>query len=260
MKTLVSIITPLYNSEAYISDTITSVLNQTYSHWELLLVDDASTDSTCAVVNAFVNKHPNIFLLKNEVNSGAGHSRNRGIQMAKGDFIAFLDADDLWKPEKLQKQLQFIETHNTDVCFSSYELIDEQSNPMHVKVEALPVLSYSKLLKSNYIGNLTGMYNAKSLGKVYMPLLRKRQDWLLWLNAIQRSGKPAMSINDSLAYYRVRKASISSNKWRLVKYNYWVYKKGLGYSIPASILKMIVFLYEHFFVKSKQNKVLATGG
>lgn len=254
MKALVSIITPLYNSEAFITETITSVLNQTYKHWELVLIDDASTDATCSIASDFVAKHPNIFLLKNETNLGAGHSRNRGIQVAQGDFIAFLDADDLWKPEKLEKQIQFINTHDTDICFSSYELINESSEPLNIKVEALPILSYKKLLKSNYIGNLTGMYNAKTLGKVYMPLLRKRQDWLLWLNALERSKKPALSIKESLGYYRVRETSISANKWRLIKYNYWVYKKGLGYSIPASILKMIVFFYEHFFIKSKQNK------
>ncbi|TYB74208.1 glycosyltransferase family 2 protein [Bizionia gelidisalsuginis] len=256
MKALVSIITPLYNSELFISETITSVLNQTYSHWELLLIDDGSTDATCTIVNNFVAKYPNIFLLINDTNRGAGHSRNRGIQVAKGDFIAFLDADDLWKPEKLDKQVSFLNTQDTDICFSSYELINEASQPLNTKVEALPILNYAKLLKSNYIGNLTGMYNAKTLGKVYMPLLRKRQDWVLWLNALERSGKPALSINDALAYYRLRKASISASKWRLIKYNYWVYKKGLGYSIPASILKMIVFLYEHFLVKSKQNKTI----
>lgn len=254
MKALVSIITPLYNSEAFITETINSVLNQTYKHWELVLIDDASTDGTYSIASDFVAKYANIFLLKNETNLGAGHSRNRGIQVAQGDFIAFLDADDLWKPEKLEKQIQFINTHDTDICFSSYELINEDSKALNIKVEALPSLSYNKLLKSNYIGNLTGMYNAKSLGKVYMPLLRKRQDWLLWLNALKRSGKPALSINESLAYYRIRVESISANKWRLIKYNYWVFKKGLGYSIPASILKMIVFLCEHFFIKSKQNK------
>jgi len=254
LKALVSIITPLYNSEAFISETITSVLNQTYKYWELVLIDDASTDATSSIASRFVAKHSNVFLLKNETNLGAGHSRNRGIQVAQGDFITFLDADDLWKPEKLEKQIQFINTHDTDICFNSYELINESSEPLNIKVEALPVLTYKKLLKSNYIGNLTGMYNTKTLGKVYMPLLRKRQDWLLWLNALERSGKPALSLNESLAYYRIREASVSAKKWPLIKYNYWVYKKGLGYSIPASILKMIVFFYEHFFVKSKQNK------
>lgn len=191
MQPLVSIITPMYNSEKFILKTIESVINQTYSNWELLLIDDGSTDNTIQIVEDFKQKYTNIKLLQNPTNLGAAQSRNKGILEAKGDYIAFLDADDLWKPNKLDLQIQFMQTHNCDVSFSSYEQIDENVKPLNKLVQAIPKLTYNKYLKTNYIGNLTGMYNAKTLGKITSPDLRKRQDWLLWLAAIKKSGKPA---------------------------------------------------------------------
>lgn len=242
----------MYNSEAFISETINSVINQTYKSWELLLIDDFSTDTTLQVIQPFLDKYSNIKLLKNETNFGAAISRNKGIEAAKGDYIAFLDGDDVWKPEKLEKQIAFMQIQNCDVCFSSYELIDENGKALNKLVKALPELTYIKFLKSNYIGNLTGMHNVKTIGKIKSPNLRKRQDWLLWLEAIKKSGKPALGIQEPLAYYRVRKDSMSSNKFNLLKHNYWVYKKGLGFSTIKSMYCMLVFLKEHFFVKSKQ--------
>ncbi len=248
----VSVITPSYNSEQFINQTITSVLNQTYKDWELIVIDDASSDNTIEIVNKFIKEHSNIRLIQNKKNSGAAISRNKGIEAAKGDFIAFLDADDLWKPQKLEKQIAFINEHQCDVCFSSYDLMNEEGDPLNAQIKALQSLSYKKLLKSNYVGNLTGIYNAKTLGKITSVNLRKRQDWLIWLEAIKKSGKPALGIQETLAIYRVRESSISSNKLNLIKYNYWVYKKGLGFSTIKSVCSLIVFLFEHFFVKSKQ--------
>ena len=144
-----------------------------------------------------------------------------------------------------------MEANNSDMCFSSYELMDEKGTLLNKTVKALPSLTYKKLLKSNYIGNLTGIYNAKTLGKITSYNLRKRQDWILWLTVIKRSGKPAKSVTESLAYYRVREASMSSNKFNLIKYNYWVYRKGLGFSAPKSVYYMLLFLMEHAFIKSK---------
>ena len=256
MNSVVSVVMPLYNSEIFISETINSVLNQTFTNWELILIDDASTDKTIEIAKSFISNNPKIRLLKNKENLGAALSRNRGIEIAEGDYIAFLDADDLWKPEKLQRQLNFMIAKNCDVCFSSYEQINEIGTSLNKKIKALPVLNYKKLLKSNYIGNLTGIYNAKSLGKIMTPNLRKRQDWLLWLTAIKKSGKPALGIQESLAYYRIRENSMSSNKINLIKHNYWVYKKGLGFSTFKSLYRMLIFLIEHFFVKSKQTIII----
>jgi len=242
----------MFNSEAFISDTINSVLNQTYLNWELLLIDDDSNDKTISIVNEFTAINPNIKLLKNEINLGAAISRNKGIMEATGDYIAFLDADDLWKPDKLEKQLAFMKAQKCDVCFSSYELINEKGELLNKKVKALNMLSYNKLLKSNYVGNLTGLYNVQALGKITSPNLRKRQDWVLWLETIKKSGKPAKGMQESLACYRVRDKSMSSNKFNLLKHNYLVYRKGLGFSTLKSGYYMLIFLREHFFVKSKQ--------
>jgi glycosyltransferase involved in cell wall biosynthesis len=256
MTPLVSIITPMYNSEAFISEMIHSVINQTHKNWELLLIDDYSTDKTIEIATSFSNRYSNIKLFTNEINQGAANSRNKGIIESKGDFIAFLDADDLWKSEKLEKQLKVMKDENCDVCFSSYELINEQGKQLNKMVKALPFLTYNKQLKSNYIGNLTGIYKSKTLGKITTANLRKRQDWLLWLEAIKNSGKPAVGIQESLAYYRVRRYSVSSNKLNLLKYNFWVYRKGLRLSAIKSMGYFTIFLFEHFFVKSKQTVIL----
>jgi len=242
----------MYNSEVFISETIKSVINQTYKSWELILIDDASKDKTLQAIQPFLDNYSNIKLIKNKNNFGVAITRNKGIEVAKGDYIAFLDGDDLWKPEKLEKQIAFMKSHDCDVSFSSYEQMDEEGNALNKLVKALPILTYKKFLKSNYIGNLTGMYNRKALGKITAPNLRKRQDWLLWLAAIKKSQKPALGIQESLAYYRVRKDSMSSNKFSLLKHNYWVYKKGLGFSNTKSMYRMVLFLKEHFLVKSKQ--------
>jgi teichuronic acid biosynthesis glycosyltransferase TuaG len=248
----------MFNSEAYISETINSVINQTYPNWELVLIDDCSTDNTLEIVQTFISKHSNIKLIKNPTNLGAAVARNKGIEAAKGAYIAFLDGDDAWKPKKLETQLAFMNSNDCDVCFSSYDLMNEDGTFLNTQVNALKILPYKKLLKSNYIGNLTGMYNAEVLGKILSPNLRKRQDWLLWLAAIKKSGKPALGIEESLAYYRVRKDSMSSNKTSLLKHNYWVYKKGLGFSTIKSLYFMLIFLFEHFFIKSKQTVIINT--
>ncbi len=251
-NTIVSIITATYNSRDYIEATIKSVLNQTYTNWELLIIDDASKDDTVSILNKYASNYSNIKVFQNQTNQGAAITRNQGIKEASGDFIAFLDSDDVWKPEKLEKQLKFMLENNVNVCFSSYDIMDENGTLLNKTVKALPKLTYNKFLKCNYIGNLTGIYNAKSLGKIYAPNLRKRQDWLLWLKAVKKSAKPAVGMGDSLAIYRVRRNSMSSNKFNLLKYNYLVYRKGLGFSTLKSSYYMMTFLFEYFFVKSKQ--------
>ncbi len=252
MNSLVSIITPTFNSKEFLSHTIDSVLNQSHKNWELILVDDFSTDNTIQLIDTYQKKHPNISLIQNTTNQGAGVSRNKGINAAKGDFIAFLDADDLWKPNKLEVQINLMIKSNLDVCFSSYDLIDEDGIKLFKRVKALPELTYNKLLKSNYVGNLTGIYNCKTLGKIPSTKLRKRQDWILWLEAIKKSKKPATGIQEPLAFYRVRKDSMSSNKFNLIWYNFQVYRKGLGFSLIKSTIYFIIFIFEHLFVKSRQ--------
>ncbi len=254
---MVSVIMPAYNAEAFIADSIQSVLAQTYPNWELLVIDDTSSDKTKEIVKGFSEKDKRIKLLENDSNLGTHHSRNKGIKAAQGDLIAFLDADDQWKPGKLYTQVKILQKENVAACFSSYELISENGEPLNKMIEALPRLSYEKLLKANYVGNLTGIYDAQKIGKIYCPEISKRQDWALWLKVIEKGG-PMKGIEESLAMYRVRKNSISRNKLEMLKYNFKVYHEVLGYSYFSSLSKMLVFLNEQFFVKSRQTKIIAT--
>ncbi|HEY9185076.1 MAG TPA: glycosyltransferase family 2 protein [Salegentibacter sp.] len=252
---LVSVVMPAYNSEEFITAAIQSVKEQTYSNWELLVIDDASEDKTSAIVKELTREDHRIKLLRNEENQGAGISRNKGISQAKGAYIAFLDADDLWKPHKLQTQLEFMQKNEVSVCFSSYELISENGGKRSEIVQALPYVTYQKLLKSNYIGNLTGIYNASEIGKIYGPELRKRQDWGLWLTAV-KIADPAKSIKEPLAVYRLRRNSVSGNKFEMLRYNFNIYNKVLGFGFFKSLRCMLMFLKEHFFVKRKQLKTI----
>lgn len=250
---LVSVVTPVYNAALFLGETIQSVLNQTYPHWELILVDDCSTDTSIEIAKGYSEKDARIKSFQLSENQGSGIARNLGIKEAAGSYIAFLDADDLWLPQKLQKQLDFMTNNNCNICYSSYQLMNEDGSLLPKLIEALPKLTLKKLLKSNYIGNLTGIYNADVLGKVYAPKIRKRQDWALWLSALKIE-KKALGIKEPLAYYRLRKDSISKNKTALLKYNYAVYNKVLGFSTLKSLFMMSAFLWEHFFVKSRQEK------
>lgn len=249
---LVSVIMPAYNSAAFISESIQSVIQQTYANWELIIVDDASTDATRKIIESHSISEHRIRSFYNATNKGTDYSRNKAINAAKGAFIAFLDADDLWKPEKLEKQLKVLSKDNVAACFSSYELMSEKGELLNQKIQALPVLSYDRLLKANYVGNLTGIYNANLLGKIYCPEIRKRQDWALWLKVIEEGG-PMEGIPEALAVYRLRNNSISTNKLEMLKYNYKVYRM-LGYGVFGSLLKMSIFLNEQFRVKNKQTR------
>jgi glycosyltransferase involved in cell wall biosynthesis len=184
-------------------------------------------------------------------NSGTAVARNKGIEKAKGDYIAFLDSDDLWLPHKIETQLSFLQEHNYAIVFSSYYCIDEAGQSLNKQVKALKRIDLKKILKCNYIGNLTGMYSVKELGKVYAPNLRKRQDWGLWISAIKKA-KYACGIEEPLAKYRVRKTSISFSKRALIAYNFKIYRGCLKFSFFKSVIYLLRFFYEYFFIKKQQ--------
>lgn len=252
---LVSVVMPAHNAAGFISESISSIQKQTYENWELLVIDDASHDNTSQLVEEFMAGDQRIKLHSLPANQGAGFARNIGIKASKGAYISFLDADDLWLPQKLQIQLQFMEDQKVEVCYTSYELIDEKGRSKGEKIEALENLPFNKLLKANYIGNLTGIYDAERLGKIYCPLIRKRQDWGLWLLAVKKAGT-AKGIKEPLAQYRLRKHSISGNKWEMLGYNFKVYREVLKLSAVKSSYRMILFLFEQLFVKSRQRMAL----
>lgn len=253
MSSLVSVITPSFNSEKFISQTIYAVLNQTYKNWELLIVDDCSTDETFSMISNFASQDSRIKVFKLDKNSGAGVARNFAIQQASGNYIAFLDADDLWKPEKLEKQLHFMEEQKIPFTFSFYETIDEAGNLRNETITTPSKITYQQLYYCNWIGNLTGIYSVDFFGKIPISSIKKRQDWMLWLQIVKQI-KTAIPVAESLAYYRVRQDSISASKWKLIKYNFKVYRDFHQRNFFSACFDTIRFLYVQLVIKPKYKK------
>lgn len=239
----------------YIGESIESVIRQTHTDWELLVVDDGSTDGTVEKIQEYQAQDTRIRLIPLPVNQGVGISRNIGIKAAVGAYIAFVDADDIWMPMKLEKQLSFMREHNAPVSYSSFEVINPDGSSGGFYIEALENLTFKKILKANYIGNLTGMYHASSIGKIYGAPIRKCQDWSLWLEAVKRAGR-AKGIKEPLARYRRRSISDSESQWDLLPYNFAIYRKVLKFSRVKSYWYFLQFLFEQFFVKPRQKKSL----
>jgi len=253
MNELVSIIIPTYNTEKFIGDTLQSVQNQTYQNWEMILVDDASTDRTVSVIEEFAKNDSRIKLFKLEKNSGNGFARNIALEKASGKYIAYLDADDLWFPEKLEKQIQFLKANNLPFTFSFYDCIDEEGNSLKRRVEAPINLTYSKLFFCNYVGNLTAIYDADYFGKIILEATQKRQDWRLWLTILKQI-QVTKPVPEPLAFYRIRKDSISSSKFKLIKHNFGVYREFHGFNFVFSVLLMSRFLFTQLIIKPRYIK------
>lgn len=241
---LVSIITPVYNSEKYLSENIRSVRAQTLSNWEHILVDDCSSDGSEALIKSFQEKDPRIKYHRLETNSGAGIARNKAIELAKGDYIAFLDSDDQWYPEKLEKQINFMEENNHHFTFTDYDMVDENGQKIPKTIKSKPIVTYKRALYKNPIGCLTVIYDVNFFGKQYMSSIRKRQDYALWLKLLKKTN--GYGINECLASYRSGNESISANKLDLVKYEWKIYReieglswfKSAFYLLSAVVLKL----------------------
>lgn len=251
---LVSIITPSYNSADYIVDTIEAILKQTYSHWELLITDDCSTDNTIEIIEDYVKKDTRIKLQKLAINSGAGICRNKSIEIAKGRYIAFCDSDDVWMPQKLEKQLAFMNQKQCTLTYSSYMLMDEKGYEKGIVV-CRSQLNFNLLKRDNEIGCLTAMYDTSKIGKIYMSSIRKRQDWGLWLNILSVC-KVAYGIKEPLAYYRIRSGSISSCKMDLVKHNINVYRNILKFPTWKAYLYFSFIFMPTYIIKQFRRKMI----
>ena len=220
---LVSIITPLYNCADFLAHTIESVISQTYQDWEMILVDDCSQDNSLAIAQGYASKDARIKVIKLDKNSGAAVARNAAIEAAQGRYIAFLDSDDRWLPNKLEKQLTFMQCNSVAFSYSAYGKVNEAGES--IGLMGVPEkVSYHDLLKMCSIGCLTAMYDTKQLGKVYMPLIRKRQDLGLWLRILKKIPY-AYGINEVLAQYQVRADSISANKRSAAQFTWRLYRE-----------------------------------
>ena len=220
----VSVVMPAYNCEKYIKKSIASVISQTYQNWELLVCDDCSTDGTRAVVEALAEKEPRIKYYKIPENVGASEARNFGIEKATGRYIAFLDSDDTWHPNKLEKQLEFMHGKNCVLSCTAYEYVNENGEKTGRTVKPFKKADYNRcLFVGNCVGNSTAIYDTAKHGKVYVPLIRKRNDFALWLQILKK-GETVYGMPDVFTSYCNRRDSLSKNKLGLIKYHWQLYR------------------------------------
>lgn len=234
MNDLVSIIMPSYNTGRFIKETIESVLAQSYSNWELIIVDDCSTDNTDDVVAEYLTDK-RICYIKNDVNSGAAVSRNRALREAKGRWIAFLDSDDLWAPDKLEKQIDFMCENGYAFSYTKYIEIDEENNLLGKTVSGPQKITKHKMYDYCWPGCLTVMYDAEKIGLIQIEDIKKNNDYAMWLKAIKKAD--CYLLDENLAKYRKRVGSISNHSYKkLIIWHYKLYKEAEMKSTMVSIL------------------------
>lgn len=237
-----SIITPSYNSALYISDTITSVISQSYTDWEMIIVDDFSTDRSLDIIMDYSQQDSRIKIIRHSENSGVAIARNTAIEKAKGRYITFLDSDDQWLPHKLELQLEQFKK-GADVVYSSYYRFFEDNTEKLVTVPE--IIDYKNLLLGNCIGNLTGAYNADTLGKFYQKEVG-HEDYLMWLSIVKKSGY-GVGLQVPLARYRVGKESLSSSKIKSAQWTWNIYRKHLKLSLFKSIYSFSGYAFNSIF-------------
>lgn len=234
MEPLVSIIMPCYNAERYVAQSIESVLAQTYRNWELLITDDGSTDKSVEVVSKYCTKDDRINILVPDEHQGIARTRNMSIARARGKFVAFLDNDDLWKPEKLEKQINFMLENKVGFSYTSYELIDQDGITKNKVIHTQGIVDYNKYLRNTIIGCGTVMINRDIVGHFSMPINDTSDDMAAWLS-ILRKGFKAYPLDEVLQQYRVTGKSASSNKFKASRDVWRVYRKNEKLSLVKSI-------------------------
>ena len=236
---------PVHNAEKYLSESISSVLQQTYPYWELLIVDDCSTDNSLAIINRYAVLDARIRCLKTDAPSGSPClPRNLGIKAAQGRFIAFLDSDDCWLPNKLEQQLYlFGETGTIGLVFSDYEKMSEEGERNHRVVKAPHEVDYKHLLRGNVIGCLTAIYDTSKVGKMFF-MQHTHEDYILWLSILKK-GFVAVNTGTVEALYRVRRNSVSSNKLKVLSWQWDIYR-----NIEKTGLLKAMYYFAHYAYKA----------
>ena len=243
----VSIITPAYNSGKYIDETIQSVINQTHKNWEMIIVDDCSSDDTQLIVKEYASKDKRIKLISNKENYGVAISRNIGLKKAKGKYVAFIDSDDLWDKEKLKKQLVFMENNTIYFSFSSYQKFDSNSGKKEKVINVPLVITANEILENTIIGCLTVMINREKIGDFYMPNLNHMEDNATWYSILKK-GYNAYGIQEILAYYREGTASLTSSKAKAALQQWRVYRDYFHFTVMQSVTYFVKWGY-HAVIK-----------
>ena len=231
---LVSIITPTYNCAKFIARTIDSVQAQTYKNWEMIIVDDRSTDNTKEIVEEYMKNDSRIKYHLLEENSGAAVARTTAMQLANGSYMAFLDSDDIWMSEKLERQIRWMNEKGYAFSCTSYEHIDEDDKLLNKVIKTIEKTDYNRLLLDCPVGNSSVMYNVEKMGKFEVPNIRKRNDDALWLTMLKKE-KYIWGMPDVLMQYRIRENSISSNKLKVIKYHWILYREIEHLSVIRSL-------------------------
>lgn len=242
---LVSIVTPSFNSEKFIAETIASVQNQTHKNWEMIIVDDCSKDKTVEIVQEIIKWDNRIKLIKLEKNSGPAIARNTGIKAVSGKFMTFLDADDIWFPDFIENSIKTIQHKGIHFVFSSYRRSDEALNFIYSDFIVPEKATYHDILKTNSISCLTAFIDIEVLGKKFMPEVFKRQDMGLWLKYLKEIPF-AYGIKEPKAIYRIRKNSLSRKKSDLLKYQWQFYRNVENLNVLQSCYYMAHWMYRGF--------------
>lgn len=228
---MISIIMPVYNAEKYIKDAVQSVINQTYKKWELIIIDDCSNDKSLEIIKNFKKKDKRIKIIKLKQNRGASIARNKGIEISIGNYIAFLDSDDIWNKNKLKLQLNFMKKNNISFCYTHYNIF--KSN---IKIHSPKKIYYKLMLISCFIGCSTVMINQKSIGKTFFENFKIRNDYVLWLKILKKT-KLGFGMPLVMTKIRRNKGSLSSNYFK----NFIFYFKVMMHE-KQNIIKIIMFL------------------
>ena len=240
---MVSIITPVYNAADTLRDTVASVLAQDYSDWELLMIDDCSTDESRAVMEELASSDSRLICLYNQKNSGVAQTRNHGIREAHGRFIAFLDSDDMWDEKKLSRQMSFMEECGAPLTYTSIRIMDENGTPTKKERHVPDMVDYKTLLKGDPMPMLTIVIDTQSIPKekIYMPDMH-HEDYAAFLNCL-RDGAVARGLDEVLASYRVSRSSVSGNKLRTATWQWTILRKQEGLSAIKSFYYLCTYAF-----------------
>lgn len=238
-KGMVSIITPCYNGAKYVSETIESVISQTYVDWEMIIVDDGSKDNSVEIIKTYSEKDNRIQLVQ-QPNGGSSVARNKGISLCRGQYIALLDADDLWDSTFLEKQINYLKRKNAICVSCSYRRINDKSQEILHPLKVKSIITYKDMTVMNRIGCLSGLYDSSKYGKIYLreELKSIRDDYAYWLDIVKLEGV-AVGNPEVLASYRVLSNSTTGKKIKLIGKQYSFYNKYLGLNPVVSTINVI---------------------